>query len=588
MRRRILIVEPDGNVRDAIGATLKKLGCAVRFTDTALRAFEIASRERPDLVLLSADVPDNADLSVCTRFKEHAELRKIPLIVLTGLADPAIIEAHRRLPSCADDYVRKPIATYALIRRMEMLVPLGGRRAAPPSRPAMAAVNTSKPPPPQSVPARPRNDDRVRIDEAGAVQALGTTAAERLRSQHGDFRLLPSPPELVVLHRADGAHRKRKCRISGEVFAPGALCDVVSLIAQARWSGELALLDAHQSRSIFFEPGYVVSAQSTVPRERLDEVLYSYGALTREQIKVASQHAEREGIRFGEAAVALGHLGQDVLFQLMGKQTEEIFFGALLEESGSFYFFDHYDEVKLSHRQRQAIMPLMTDAVRRMDETKFFSEKIPSDQHIAERVEDRPGSVPIDAELTNLFAAIDGTRSVADISRVMGKGVFEVMKGLFVLVQTGHVTMRRPAQIYEAIDVYNRAITLILRELDAMDEGDDVRTELATFASEGLYASLLRGAGPADDGTFDAQQITRNAVRLSPPGEALPLIADLLYEYASYAMFLARPRLQRAEEQEKSTEPTTEPTPKRRLSGKIESVLARLASSRTPTGKRNG
>jgi hypothetical protein len=96
-----------------------------------------------------------------------------------------------------------------------------------------------------------------------------------------------------------------------------------------------------------------------------------------------------------------------------------------------------------------------------------------------------------------------------------------------------------------AVDVYNQAIALVLRELDAMDEGDQVRAQLASFADANGLALLFGGAGPADDGTLNAARIAENVSRMGPIAEQA--LARQLHEYASYALFLARPHLRRAE-----------------------------------------
>ena len=47
-------------------------------------------------------------------------------------------------------------------------------------------------------------------------------------------------------------------RLAGEIRTPGALCDIVALIAQAKWKGELQILDGDISRSIYFDEGSVI------------------------------------------------------------------------------------------------------------------------------------------------------------------------------------------------------------------------------------------------------------------------------------------------------------------------------------------
>ena len=111
--------------------------------------------------------------------------------------------------------------------------------------------------------------------------------------------------------------------------------------------------------------------------------------------------------------------------------------------------------------------------------------------------------------------------------------------------------MRPPHLAAETVvSVYNRAIATILRELDAMDEGDAVREQLAAFADQrSPYRQLLAGIVPADDGSLDPAQVVANVGRMSHVAEPEDALGRWLYEYASYALFLARPQLLRARQE---------------------------------------
>jgi hypothetical protein len=152
----------------------------------------------------------------------------------------------------------------------------------------------------------------VRIDSTGTAHPVGKTASQRLRARQGAFRLMPAPPHLVVM-RYVGEDGKRDAedgpifRLAGEITAPGAICDVFSLIGQASWKGELCVLTAGSSRSLFFERSHVISAQSSATGERIGEILYRYGALTEVQVAATAKSVSNE-TRFGEAAVKLGFL----------------------------------------------------------------------------------------------------------------------------------------------------------------------------------------------------------------------------------------------------------------------------------------
>src|SRR6478736_448326 len=101
----------------------------------------------------------------------------------------------------------------------------------------------------------------VRIDTTGTAHPVGKTASQRMRARQGAFRLMPAPPHLIVM-RFVGEDGRRDPEA-------GAICDIVTLIGQAGWKGELVVQDGVHTRSIFFEPSHVIAASSTVEIERL-------------------------------------------------------------------------------------------------------------------------------------------------------------------------------------------------------------------------------------------------------------------------------------------------------------------------------
>jgi hypothetical protein len=384
-------------------------------------------------------------------------------------------------------------------------------------------------------------DDLVRIAASGEAAGTGARAVRRLQARAGVFELLPSPQHYVVMRQHAGeAAPVRSCLLSGEIRSAGILCDVLSFVAHTGWRGEFQVHDADEgtARSIFFEDGSIIAARSSATNERLGEVLYRYGLLTREQVTACADASADGSLRFGEAAVKLKFLTRENVFNHMSRQTEEIVYGMLLTSRGMFYFVDDIEEGQLSWRQPLSIATLVREGIRRMHETKYFRARIRSEHHVPFR---NPSCPPPENDPMGVYAAVDGKMSMSELGRIVRAGEFEVTRAVFQLIQSGHVAVRGPTLApFDIVATYNRAIGLILRELDAMDEGDTVREQLAAFAAQRGALDMLRGAGPSDDGTLDATKIASN---LGAGGEQR--LADHLYEAASYALFLARPHLKR-------------------------------------------
>src|SRR4051812_38052617 len=126
-------------------------------------------------------------------------------------------------------------------------------------------------------------DDLLRVDGTGAVHPVGRAASQQLRPRQGEWRLIPSPRELIVARSMSAGDAV--LRLAGEIRTPGALCDIVSLAAQSTWGGELVLLAEQGQRSFYFDGGMIIGASTSVPEERLGETLYRFGVITREQLE---------------------------------------------------------------------------------------------------------------------------------------------------------------------------------------------------------------------------------------------------------------------------------------------------------------
>jgi two-component system, response regulator len=87
------------------------------------------SSPRPDVVLLDLRLPGIDGLEVLSAIREDAELRRLPVIILTtSEADPDIAGARKRH---ADGYLVKPVAYEQFCRALGRLPPPRPRRGGP-------------------------------------------------------------------------------------------------------------------------------------------------------------------------------------------------------------------------------------------------------------------------------------------------------------------------------------------------------------------------------------------------------------------------------------------------------------------------
>ena len=384
-------------------------------------------------------------------------------------------------------------------------------------------------------------DDFLRVDSTGAVHPVGRAASQQLRSKAGEWRLIASPKELILARSTTGGDAVLK--LAGEIRSPGALCDIVALASQSGWRGELIVLTEAGNRTFFFDAGTIIAATTTVPEERLGETLWRFGVITREQLETIVRAALETGKRLGEVAVETGIVTAEKIFEMMAHQVEEVFFAAVHVSEGAFYFFDRFDEKSIPHRHHLNAGGLLMEAARRMDEMRFFREKVPSDAFVPSRI---PGKKPVD-DLASVFEQCDGTKSLADIGRATGKLEFDVTRAVFQLVSSGCVVVvaPRPRGPEAIVETFNPAIATLHERCDRAGKGPELRDGLSRFATGGgVYDPLFMGAGPAQDGTLKPERIKRNIAQLAGEDPDAWLI-ELMNDYVGFALFQAESILTR-------------------------------------------
>jgi hypothetical protein len=368
-------------------------------------------------------------------------------------------------------------------------------------------------------------------------------------SKRGGFRLMPAPPEVILFRQLEEAGGARALKLAGELGTTGAIADVVGLIAQAGWKGELVVMNDTSARSLFFEAGNVLGAQTTVPSERIGALLLRQRLLDEQQIKtVVASMGKGKGRRFGDVAVQLGLVGREKLFQTIALQTKEIAFAMLQLADGMLYFLDGFDPAKIATAHRFGATSLLMESLQRMDETSYFRERIPSDEHVPVPVAGR--SDP-QAELVSVWRVCDGQRSVDEVARACGQPTFEVLRSLCQLVQTGflRVSAPRPRGPQGLLAVFNEAMSTIYRFAARAHVVPVLREHLGGFTkSSPANEALFAGAGPGSDGRFDAVRMAANAGKLGTGAARDAALSQHLYPYVAFALFATGSLLSKEDE----------------------------------------
>jgi DNA-binding response OmpR family regulator len=117
MARRILVVEDEAPIADAIAARLRSEGFEVRQAADGPAGVAQAGVFCPDLVLLDLMLPGLDGLEVCRRIQKD---RHIPVMMLTARDDETDLVIG--LAVGADDYLTKPFSMRELVARVQALL----------------------------------------------------------------------------------------------------------------------------------------------------------------------------------------------------------------------------------------------------------------------------------------------------------------------------------------------------------------------------------------------------------------------------------------------------------------------------------
>lgn len=114
---KIVVVEDEIAIRQAIEARLQQEGFAVEIAGDGPGAVALCERFAPDLVVLDLMLPGFDGLEVCRRIQEH---RHVPVIMLT--AKDSETDILIGLGVGADDYITKPFSMRELVARVQALL----------------------------------------------------------------------------------------------------------------------------------------------------------------------------------------------------------------------------------------------------------------------------------------------------------------------------------------------------------------------------------------------------------------------------------------------------------------------------------
>jgi len=131
VRRRILVVEDDRTLRQALAFNLGREGYEVLSATDGQMALDTARNQRLDLILLDVMLPGMSGVEVLRVLRRDGI--GTPVIIVSAKADE--IDRVVGLKVGADDYVTKPFSRPELLARIEAILRRNAQAAADPTQP---------------------------------------------------------------------------------------------------------------------------------------------------------------------------------------------------------------------------------------------------------------------------------------------------------------------------------------------------------------------------------------------------------------------------------------------------------------------
>jgi DNA-binding response OmpR family regulator len=123
MGKKILIIDDDKDMINLLQLRLEQQGYQVISARDGASGYELIEKENPDLIISDLLIPRLHGFELCKKVKENAQLRHIPIILMTAVYKKTSYKVEGKKYG-ADDYIQKPFEFPDLLAKIERLIPL--------------------------------------------------------------------------------------------------------------------------------------------------------------------------------------------------------------------------------------------------------------------------------------------------------------------------------------------------------------------------------------------------------------------------------------------------------------------------------
>ena len=116
----VFIVEDDHDIAEVLIFNLEHKGYTVIWEENGEKAYEIITRNVPDLQILDLALPGISGIEVCRYLKNNPKTKKMPIMILTAKTKKEDREAS--IIAGAEEFITKPFALKDVLNRVNKLI----------------------------------------------------------------------------------------------------------------------------------------------------------------------------------------------------------------------------------------------------------------------------------------------------------------------------------------------------------------------------------------------------------------------------------------------------------------------------------
>jgi two-component system OmpR family response regulator len=120
---KVLVVEDEPSIVTIVRYHLESAGFEGVFAGDVTEGWRLALNDQPDAAVIDIKLPGPDGWSLIERMRDDERLSPLPIVVLTGLMEPDVME---RAESLGCEYLSKPFAASALLDKLRHLLVLEG------------------------------------------------------------------------------------------------------------------------------------------------------------------------------------------------------------------------------------------------------------------------------------------------------------------------------------------------------------------------------------------------------------------------------------------------------------------------------